>query len=122
MRLLIDLPLPHKLLWPNGSRGSYRAVAGEKKKHGEWAYWTAHTAAKSAGWSAPAGELPVHLVVHAKPKGPLPDKDNCIAAIKTYQDSIASALGLNDRTFAAPTVEFSPLRNSRFVIVLGGDA
>jgi hypothetical protein len=62
----------------------------------------------------------VHIVVHAKPKGPLPDRDNCVAAAKAYLDGIAQRLGVNDRHFATPTVEFAAPRDGRFVIEIGG--
>jgi crossover junction endodeoxyribonuclease RusA len=112
----VDLPYPHKLLWPNGSRGNPRAVAGQNRTHKSWAYY----AAKAS--PAPVvgdGSIPIKLIVHAKPRGPLPDRDNCVAALKTYQDGIAAALGINDKHFAAPTVEFSPDRSGRFVIEVG---
>lgn len=112
----LDLPFPHKLLWPNGSRGSDRAVAGQKRRHKDWAIW----AAKAADRPVLAGGLvPIRLTVHAKAYGPLPDRDNCIAALKVYQDAIASVIGVNDKDFAVPSVEFSPFRTGRFVIEVG---
>lgn len=112
----LNLPYPHKHLWPNGSRGHPRAVDREKAKHKEWAQW----AAKKA--NAPVigdGPIPVRLIVQANRFGPLPDRDNCIAAMKMYLDGIAAELGINDCNFAAPTVEFSDERVSRFVIEIG---
>lgn len=112
----LDLPFPNKLLWPNGSRGSIKAVAGQKKRHKEWALWAAKAADKP---QLGEGLVPIRLIVHAKPYGPLPDRDNCVSALKVYQDAIASVIGVNDRDFAVPTVEFSPFRTSRFVIEVG---
>jgi hypothetical protein len=65
------------------------------------------------------GKVPLRLIVHARQYGPLPDADNCIAAMKAYQDGIADALGINDRHFSAPTVSFSDRRTGRFVIEVG---
>lgn len=112
----LDLPYPHKLLWPNGSRGNHRAVAGEKRKHKDWATQT------MLGKPAPAltaGLLPIRLIVHPKPVGPLPDRDNCVAALKVYLDAISKRIGVNDKNFAAPTVEFAAERTGRFVIEVG---
>lgn len=114
----VDLPYPHKALWPNG-RPHHLTKAREVKKHRLWA----DTAALAALQKAPIGEVSapfrVHLIVHAKATGPLPDRDNCVAAMKAYLDGIAQRLGVNDRCFAAPTVEFSAPRDSRFVIEIG---
>ena len=113
----IDLPYPHKALWPNG-RAHFQAKAREAKKHRQWAAvatWEAKGCKK-----APEGEnIPVTLYVHPKPRGPLPDKDNCIAAAKSMLDGIADALKLNDRQFAAPRVVFAEPREGRFVVEIG---
>lgn len=113
--MLVDLPWPNKLLWPNGSRGNHRAVAGQKKRHRQWAHLA--TLEAQGGQEAFAPRKIV-LHVHAKPRGPLPDKDNCIAAYKAFQDGIADALALDDATFPLPTVEFSADRDGRFVVEL----
>lgn len=128
----VELPYPHKLLWPNGSRGHVQSVASEKRKHKLWADLAALEAVQIAGIATRYAEycggsvaadtppLRLNFVIHAKPKGPLPDRDNCVAAAKAYLDGIAQRLGVNDRMFAAPTVEFATPRNGRFVIEVGG--
>lgn len=114
--MIIDLPFPDKILWPNGpqakNHGHRNAVV---QKHREWAQWAAIEALGSNDAFAPR-QIVLH--VHAKPKGPLPDKDNCIAAYKAFQDGIADALAINDGTFPAPSVEFSKPRDGRFVVEL----
>lgn len=114
--MIVNLPIPHKLLWPNGSRGHPRAVAGEKKKHKEWA-WKAAKASRLP--TVGNGLIPVKLTVHANRFGPLPDRDNCIAAMKAYQDGIALAIGIDDKHFAEPSVVFAETRTGRFVIEVG---
>jgi hypothetical protein len=65
------------------------------------------------------GPIPIHITVKPKAKGPAPDADNCVSAAKAYLDGIASALGINDRHFAAPTVTISPERTGQFIITVG---
>lgn len=112
----IDLPFPHKLLWPNGSAGSRYAVNGQRRKHHEWAYWEARKANPPI---LKDGAIPIRLTVHAKRFGPLPDADNAVASCKSYLDGIAAAIGVNDKHFAAPTVTFADPRTGRFVIEVG---
>ena len=113
--MIVSLHFPHKLLWPNGSVGNRHAKAREAAKHKQWA-WTAAKGAHGAP-EASEGQRAIKLIVYPKAKGAAPDRDNCIAASKHYLDGIAQALGVNDRSFAAPTVEFGP-REGRFEFVL----
>lgn len=118
----VELPWPHKALWPNG-RPHHMAKAREVKKHRQWAN-TATLAAYGAFAEVLFDHLfddpiPIHIIVHAKPKGPLPDKDGCVSASKAFLDGIADRLGINDRHFAAPTVEFATPRDGRFIIEIG---
>lgn len=112
----IDLPYPHKALWPNG-RAHWAVKAREVKRHRTWAHMATLEAMNGKGW----GEVPtaIKIIVHAKPKGPMPDKDNCVAAAKSLIDGIADGLGVNDKDFPAPTVEFADERDGRFVIEIG---
>ena len=110
----IELPWPHKLLWPNGSRGSIRAQSGQKKKHKQWAYH----AALAAKLVAPEGRIPVLLTFYPKPRGPAPDKDNAQASAKHYLDGLALAMGVNDSRFD-PTTEIATERLSCVRITVG---
>jgi hypothetical protein len=126
----VELPYPDKALWPNG-RAHFRTKAKAVKNHRAWADLAALQAVQIAqistacslysGAEVDSDQTPirVHMLVYPKPRGPLPDKDNCVAAAKSYLDGIAQRLGINDRLFAAPTVEFDSLRNGRFVIEIG---
>lgn len=107
---MIVLPYPHKALWPNG-RAHWGAKSTQTKKHHAWARAAAN------GIKAPETR-PIQLVIHVygKPRGPLPDADNCVAASKAYIDGIAAAIGVNDREFAAPKVEFASARKTKFEI------
>ena len=112
----VDLPYPHKLLWPNGSRGHPRAVAAQKKVHRQWAHYAA-LAERDA--FVRGDKIGLRITVHAKPRGPLPDKDNVVSSVKAYQDGIAAALGIDDKHFETPVVEFASPRTGRFVIRIG---
>lgn len=116
----VDLPYPHKLLWPNGPRSNRHAVAGEKKKHRAWAH--TGTMADPAWHEFVPGDglVPVKITVSRKAAGVYPDRDNSVAAAKAYLDGIADRLGVNDRTFEAPVVEFVPEITGRFLIEIGG--
>ena len=113
----IVLPFPHKLLWPNGSEGTRKGRAGAAKRHKDWA-WAATMEVVPRCFKHNGETIPVTIHVHPKRFGPAPDRDNCVAAAKHYLDGIALALGVNDRTFAAPLVVFGP-RDDRFVIEIG---
>lgn len=114
----IDLPWPHKLLWPNGSVGNRHAKAREVKKHRSWAFLATLEAVGGERPVLPL-PLPITLHVHAKRFGTLPDADNCVAALKSSLDGIADALKVNDRAFASPVVKYAPERDGRFVVELG---
>lgn len=115
--MILRLPYPDKLLWPNGRTRSPQAKARKIKSHKQMA-WGSALAAR-AGFT-PGKSVGLHIIVHAKRTGPLPDKDNVVAACKSYQDGIAQALGIDDKHFATPTVEFASTRTGEFVIRVGG--
>ena len=115
--IVVQLPYPHKALWPNG-RAHWGAKAAQTKLLRKWAY-LATLAALGGQKYVPDGErIPVRLTVSAKPKGPLPDKDGCISAAKAAFDGIADALGVNDNLFDPQPVHFSG-RQSNFTIEVG---
>lgn len=114
---MIELPYPHKALWPNG-RPHPMAKARETKKHKGWA-----NLAVRADPTRPANVSRLVVTVYPKPRGPLPDKDNVSAALKAYQDGIAEALGINDRTLAEPRIQFGErCQHGKFVITLEDEA
>ena len=112
----IVLPYPHRVLWPNGRTkvAAYRNSLFQQ--HKEWAYY----AAKAQGaFPEHANTVPIRIIVHPKPRGPHPDKDGVIGACKAYLDGISKAIGINDRYFAAPLVEFADTRTGEFVVEVG---
>lgn len=116
----IDLPWPAPILWPNGPRPrNHGHKASVTQKHRQWAH-IATLEVKPPCFNHNGAKIPLTLEVHAKRFGPLPDEDNCIAACKAMLDGIADGLGVNDRDFTAPRVVFSPERDGRFVVIVGG--
>lgn len=112
---MIELPYPHKVLWPNGRTRSVQGKARIIKQHKDWAI----LATKAYLSSFDARAVPSRLVftIRPKPRGPLPDKDNGSAAMKSYQDGIAIALGIDDRTLGEPRILFGDRHPHGAVIV-----
>lgn len=96
------LPFPAKILWPNG-RGHWAEKARAVKSHrgGAWAM------ARLEGITGldRDGRFSIAVTVHPKTRHPI-DRDNCVAALKSYLDGIADAIGVDDRTFDTPTIAF----------------
>lgn len=115
--MIVTLPYPDKRLWPNGSRSNRHAISRLKKAARHAAGWAAIEYRSKHGLpDYGEGKLSVRLTVYALPKGPLPDADNCVAAVKAYLDGIAEQIGVNDRRFAAPLVEFGKPRTGHISI------
>lgn len=118
---MIELPLPAKILWPNG-RGHHMAKHRAFREHKRWAYLAtvalfhrealkglAFKAHKPLRWS---------VTVYPKTRNRI-DRDNALSSLKAYQDGMALAMGLDDRDFETPTLHFAePVKNGRVVIVL----
>lgn len=113
---VIELPFPHKILWPNG-RGHHMAKHREFQKHKQWAFnaMLAHMPrcyrhnGKRIEWSA---------VFYPKTANAI-DDDNARASLKAYQDGMALALGIDDKLFDAPTIHFGqPVKGGRVVVTL----
>lgn len=115
--MLIDLPWPHDYLWPNKRPLNKMAISKQTAKHRQWAK-LATLEVKPKCFAHNGEPIPVTIHVYAKPRGPLPDRDNCIAAMKSSFDGIADALGVNDRLFLSPKVVFSEPREGRMAVEL----
>jgi crossover junction endodeoxyribonuclease RusA len=111
---MIILDYPHKALWPNG-----RSHWAEKARQFKSAKLAAAWATRAANIRLGDSPIPLHIEVRPKRYGPAPDRDNAISAAKAYIDGIASALAIDDRHFAAPTVSISDKRTGQFIITIG---
>lgn len=112
---MIELPFPAKILWPNG-RGHHMVKHRETKKHKEWA-----RRATLAAYPGYRPESTVTLIATFYPKtANTIDKDNASAALKAYQDGIASALRVDDSTFNEPRIHFGePVKGGKVVVRIG---
>lgn len=106
----IELPYPHKALWPNG-RAHWAAKGKQTKLHRAWAYALAKSSLPVC-FQHNGEPIPVHIAIYAKPRGQMPDADNVLASCKAYLDGIADALGVNDNVFVPQPVQF--LGRSKF--------
>ena len=116
--MLIQLPYPHKILWPNGRTKNTGWKNAEFQKHKQWAFMATKAALAGNAYVSTGERIPIRLTVSCQPRGPEPDKGNCTAACKAYEDGIAEALGVNDRLFDPQPVHFSG-RQSNFTIEVG---
>lgn len=102
--MTIILPFPDKILWPNG-RGHHMAKHRAFQKHKTWAFHAAK-AAIPRSFKHRGEPISLHYIVTPKTRHAI-DRDNCVAAMKAFQDGIALALGVDDSTFGTPTVTFA---------------
>lgn len=112
---MITLPFPAKILWPNG-RGHHMAKHREFQKHKLWAF-NATRASKPA--MAFGALTRLNFLITPKTANAI-DLDNCVAAMKAYQDGIALALGVDDSTFETPVIVITEPRKPGAVEVSFG--
>jgi hypothetical protein len=109
--LEIDVGFPAHELSPNAR--VHKMVEHRFKKAAKNEAGWATKIAMPVNW-APAGEkVKVHLVCHLAKGAKQWDEDNLVAAVKGHLDGIAEVIGINDRNFAAPTVEWAERTNGR---------
>lgn len=105
--LSIELGWPAKELSPNTSvhymkRGRFKKAA---KIEAGWA--TKLAIQGNREWEPEAETIRVHFVAHPPKNWSTGDKDNLSARCKSHLDGIALTLGVNDKLFEAPTVEWA---------------
>jgi len=104
--ITIELPWPDKALSPNG-RPHKMAKARMVKAARKTAWAVTLGALKGKKWADPSAHL--RWSFHPKTANAV-DKDNCIASVKSYQDGIADALGIDDKTFSAEYQILEPIK------------
>jgi crossover junction endodeoxyribonuclease RusA len=114
------LPFPAKALWPNGRPAHWAVKSRAVKSHREWA----RVRALCAGVTSLKGHdaFAVAVTVHPKTRHPI-DRDNCVAALKSYLDGIADALGVDDRLFNTPSIAFGePIKGGLLTLTVTSEA
>lgn len=115
---MLELPLPHKALWPNG-RPHWATKARETKKHRAWAYAATLAHLGRHPINPEAKRFAILATFYPKTRHPI-DEDNAVASLKAYQDGIAQAMKVDDRLFETPTVFFGePVKGGKVVILIG---
>jgi len=98
----VELSLPPKELMPNRANGKHWAsVAKFKKSYREECWFLTKQQAKA--YEEPPNRLKVTWV-YMLPDGRQRDADNLLAASKAGLDGLATALGVDDKTFEPITV------------------
>lgn len=113
--ITVKLPYPDKALSPNARVHWGRKAAAVKAARKE-----AYFATKAAGGTIGDGPYAVSIMVYPRSRGVRGDADGVVSCCKAALDGIADALGVNDRHFLAPTVEFSDKREGRIEITIKG--
>ena len=109
------LPFPAKALWPNG-RAHWAEKARAVKTHRRAAWLLAYKAAVKQ--LDLADRYSIAVTVHPKTRHPI-DRDNCVAALKSYLGGIADALGVDDQTFDTPSILFGePVKGGRMTLTV----
>lgn len=115
----MELPFPHKALWPNG-RSHFMTRSREAKKHKQWAHDAMLATIGRAVIVDHGQRFRLVATFYPKPKTTRAiDKDNAIASLKAYQDGIALAIGFDDNRFDEPRIQFGEIvPNGRVTVVL----
>jgi crossover junction endodeoxyribonuclease RusA len=115
--LRVELSWPAKELSPNAS--VHHMVKHRFKKAAKLEASWATKIAMPMRWHPGDGKIPVHLIAHPPMAWRTGDDDNLVARVKAHLDGIAQTIGINDRQFAAPTVEWSDRcdRGKLFVVI-----
>ena len=109
MRVILDWP--YAALWPN-ARPHWAAKAKATKAY--------RFAAKVLLCGAAVG--PVRVTFCPKSRGPMPDRDNCIAAFKAGQDGLADALRVNDRDLTVTYEMGERCKDGGVIVEIGASA
>jgi crossover junction endodeoxyribonuclease RusA len=105
--LRVELGYPAKELSPNTPVHHMKRARFKKAAKIEAGWATRIALQNNRSWEPSAAQIHVHLIVHPPSAWRTGDKDNFSARCKSHLDGIADALGINDRIFEAPTIEWA---------------
>lgn len=98
---MIDLRYPAPALWPNKRlhwTAKWKASQQEKLD----AYMLMNCYVREHGYPKSVSRLQITL--YPKQRGPVPDRDNIVAACKAVQDGVCGALKIDDKTLDVPKI------------------
>lgn len=100
MSLVIRLPFPDPLLFPNRKNGrGYKATLTAKQRQRDDAYILTLAAKRASDFSVePGAKIPLSIVF-VEPSNHHRDLDGCLSAAKSQIDGMAKALGVDDNVF-----------------------
>lgn len=114
----IELSWPAHELSPN-ARAHHMVVHRFKKAAKTEASWATKIAMPFT-WAPADGPIPVRLIAHPPMAWRTGDGDNLVARVKAHLDGIAQTIGVNDRRFEAPTVEWADrCERGKLIVVIG---
>ena len=116
MSFTVELPYPHKVLWPNGRTRHLGYKATLTRDHKNWAFWAVREKCKPGSLPDNIEHVKIGIKLVLKARTTAPDEDNTSAAMKAYLDGMAQAMGVDDKIFKPQPVEFGERTRNGAVI------
>lgn len=92
------------------------ALARAKRQHREWAFYATIAEFGPAALEGKIDRIQWLVTFYPKTRHAI-DDDNARASLKAYQDGIAQALGVNDKLFDAPRIQFGePVKHGKIIV------
>jgi crossover junction endodeoxyribonuclease RusA len=114
--LLIELAWPAQELSPNAR--VHRMVKHRFAKAAKTEAGWATKIAKPFKWAPEAETISVKIRAYPPKNWNTGDRDNLVSRMKPHLDGIAAVLGINDRQFASPIVEWADKTERGKVVVV----
>lgn len=104
-------PLDIEVAWParelSPNKSVHHMVLHRFRKAAKTEAAWATRIAMPARWQPEGEKVKVHLIAHPPKAWRTGDEDNLVSSTKSHRDGIAEVIGINDRHFEAPTVEWA---------------
>lgn len=115
--ITITLPWPHPILFPNAAKKEHWMPCAEAKRNARaFAKYTV------AGMHVQPPTTPCRVTyIFHKPDHRVRDLDGCHSAMKSAQDGIADALGIDDRHFHPVSLDWGENVSGGQVVVTIGE-
>jgi len=119
MKFSINLPWPHKNLFPNAGKSSLYKASHTRKARGDANLMT-KAATRGLTFSENSFQFGVSITrIYSPPNRNRRDKDGCDAATKAYLDGISDALGIDDSKFDLEKSQLvEPVKNGNMCFII----